>query len=73
MGEQHRKQADPPGAVGDIAERVVGFELGEDPLLAAPAVVEGERLTNREKSTPPLWRSATGGLDTHDLLEKMVN
>jgi hypothetical protein len=40
MGEKHREQVDlipNPGAGGDIAERIVGFELGEDPLLAAPA------------------------------------
>jgi hypothetical protein len=40
MGEMHREQVDlipDPGAGGDIGERVVGFELGEDPLLAAPA------------------------------------
>ena len=38
MGEKHREQVDliaNPGAGGNIAKRVVGFELGEDPFLAA--------------------------------------
>lgn len=51
MGQEHREQIDlipNPGAGGDIAERVVGFELGEDPLLAAPAVVEDERLAGAQ-------------------------
>ena len=41
MGEKHREQVDlipNPGAGGDIAERVVRFELGEDPFMAAPTV-----------------------------------
>ena len=51
MGEQHREQIDlipNPGAGGHIAERVVGFELGEDPLLAAAPVVEDERLAGAQ-------------------------
>jgi hypothetical protein len=51
MGEKHREQVDlipDPGAGGDIAERVVGFELAEDPLLAFAAVVEDERLAGAQ-------------------------
>ncbi|MGH8711931.1 MAG: hypothetical protein ACREVA_11585, partial [Burkholderiales bacterium] len=33
-----------PGTGGDIIELIAGFELGEDPLLAAPALMEGKRL-----------------------------
>ena len=46
MGEEHREQVDlipNPGAGGYISECVVGFELGQAPLLAAAAVVEDGR------------------------------
>jgi hypothetical protein len=51
MGEKHGEQVDlipDPGAGRDITECVVGFELGEYPLLATPAVVEEQRLAGAQ-------------------------
>jgi hypothetical protein len=36
VGKQHREEIDlitDPGAGGDIIELIVGFELGEDPVI----------------------------------------
>jgi hypothetical protein len=51
VGKQHREEIDlitDPGAGRHIIELIVGFELGEDPLLAAPALVEDKRLASAE-------------------------
>ena len=51
VGQQRREQIDlitDPGAGRDIIELIVGFELGKDPLLTAPALVEGKRLASAE-------------------------
>ena len=51
VGEERREQIDlitDPGTGRDIIELIVGFELGEDPLLTAPALVEGKRLAGTE-------------------------
>ena len=51
VGEERRERIDlitNPGTGGNIIELIVGFKLGEDPLLAAPALVEGKCLASAE-------------------------